>query len=169
MGAQEREIGHCESFLVLDARHTESGSHLGSFEKLGCRGHVCAKSLQLCPTLCNTMDYSLQVSSVHGILQARILEGVAMPSSRESSQPWDQTSFTSFTLVGGLFTISANREAPRPHYQPIKSKSLRVGTRHELLVVVQLLSCFQVFVTRQITACQASLSFTISQRLFRLM
>ena len=71
-----------------------------------------------------------------------------MPSSRESSQPWDQTSFTSFTLVGGLFTISANREAPRPHYQPIKSKSLRVGTRHELLVVVQLLSCFQVFVTR---------------------
>ena len=92
-----------------------------------------------------------------------------MPSSRESSQPWDQTSFTSFTLVGGLFTISANREAPRPHYQPIKSKSLRVGTRHELLVVVQLLSCFQVFVTRQITACQASLSFTLSQSLLKLM
>ena len=38
--------------------------------------HTCAKLLQLCPTLCNPMDYSLPVSSVHGILQARILEGV---------------------------------------------------------------------------------------------
>ena len=38
-----------------------------------------AKSLQSCPTLCNPMDYSLSGSSVHGILQARILEWVAMP------------------------------------------------------------------------------------------
>ena len=37
-----------------------------------------AKSLQLCPALCNPMDYSLWGSSVHGILQARILEWVAM-------------------------------------------------------------------------------------------
>ena len=48
-------------------------------------GYMCAKSLQLCPTLCNPMDYSLPGSSVHGILQARILEWVSMPSSRESS------------------------------------------------------------------------------------
>ena len=34
---------------------------------------MCAKPLQLCPTLCNPMDYSLSVFSVHGILQARIL------------------------------------------------------------------------------------------------
>ena len=47
---------------------------------------VHAKSLQWCLTLCNTMDYSPPGSSVHGILQARILEWVAMPSSRESSQ-----------------------------------------------------------------------------------
>ena len=39
---------------------------------------VCAKSLQLCPTLCDPMDYSPPGSSVHGILQARILEWVAM-------------------------------------------------------------------------------------------
>ena len=45
---------------------------------------VC-KLLQLCSTLCNPMDYSLLGSSVHGILQARILEWVAMPSSRGSS------------------------------------------------------------------------------------
>ena len=40
-----------------------------------------AKSLQLCGTLCNTMDYSPPGSSVHGILQARILEWIPMPSS----------------------------------------------------------------------------------------
>ena len=47
---------------------------------------VCAKLLQSCLTLCNPMDCSPPGSSVHGILQARILEWVAMPFSRESSQ-----------------------------------------------------------------------------------
>ena len=40
---------------------------------------------RLCPALCDAMDCSLPGSSVHGILQARILEWVAMPSSRGSS------------------------------------------------------------------------------------
>ena len=44
-----------------------------------------AKSLQSYPTLCDPRDYSLPDSSVHGILQARILECVAMPVSRGSS------------------------------------------------------------------------------------
>ena len=48
---------------------------------------ACAQSLQLCPTLCDTVDYSLPGSSVHGILQARILEWVAMLSSRGSPKP----------------------------------------------------------------------------------
>ena len=43
---------------------------------------VCVQS---CPTLCDPMDCSPPGSSVHGTLQARILEGVAMPSSRASS------------------------------------------------------------------------------------
>ena len=46
---------------------------------------VCAKSLHSCPTLCDPMDYSPLGSSVHGILQVRMLEWVAMPSSRGSS------------------------------------------------------------------------------------
>ena len=46
---------------------------------------VHAQSLQSCPTLCDPMDYSPQVSSVHGTLQAREKEWVAMPSSRGSS------------------------------------------------------------------------------------
>ena len=45
----------------------------------------CAKLLPLCPILCDTMDYSLPGSTIHGILQARILEWIAMPSSRGSS------------------------------------------------------------------------------------
>ena len=48
---------------------------------------VHAKSLQSCPILCDPMDYSPPGYSVHEILQARILEWVAMPSSRGSSQP----------------------------------------------------------------------------------
>ena len=46
---------------------------------------MCAKSLQLRPTLCHSVDYSPPGASVHGILQARILEWVAVPSSRGSS------------------------------------------------------------------------------------
>ena len=44
-----------------------------------------AKSLQSCPILCDPIDYSPPGFSVHGILQARILEWVAMPSSRGSA------------------------------------------------------------------------------------
>ena len=44
---------------------------------------------QLCPTLCHPMNCSLPGSSIHGILQARILEWVAIPFSRGSSRPRD--------------------------------------------------------------------------------
>ena len=52
---------------------------------------VRAKSLQSCPALCDPIDNNLAGSSVCGILQARILEWVAVPSSRRSSQTRDQT------------------------------------------------------------------------------
>jgi len=50
-----------------------------------------AKSLQSRPTLCDPMDSSLPGSSVHGVLLARVLEWVVMPSSRGSSWPRDWT------------------------------------------------------------------------------
>ena len=56
---------------------------------------------QLCLTLYNPMDCSLPGSSVHAILQARILEWVAIPFSRASSQP---VSPASPALAGGIFT-----------------------------------------------------------------
>ena len=58
---------------------------------------------QSCLTLCDPMDCSLPGPSVHGILQARILEWVAMPFSRESSQPRDQTQVS--LIAGGFFAI----------------------------------------------------------------
>ena len=58
---------------------------------------------QLCPTLCDSMDYSPPGSSVHGILQPRIVEWVAIPFSRGSSQPRDQTQVSH--IVGRFFTI----------------------------------------------------------------
>ena len=73
---------------------------------------VCAKSLQSCLTLCNPKDCSLPVSCVYGFLQVRILVWVAVPSSRGSSQPRDQTHVSIFPeLAGGLFTTGATWEA----------------------------------------------------------
>ena len=65
--------------------------------------------IQSCPTLCNPMDCSLTGSSVHGILQARILERVAILFFRGSSWPriWTQVSY----IAGRLFTIWATKEA----------------------------------------------------------
>ena len=61
------------------------------------------KSLQLCLTFCDSMD--MPVSSVHGILQARILEWVAMPFSRASSQSRDQTQVSCLSYLGSLYAL----------------------------------------------------------------
>ena len=50
---------------------------------------VCVRESQSCPTLCDPMDYSPPDSSVHWILQARIMEWVAVPFSRGSAGPKD--------------------------------------------------------------------------------
>ena len=67
------------------------------------------KVTQLCPTLCNPMELqSMELQSkyspntVHGILQTRILEWVAVPFSRGSSQPRDQTQVS--CIAGRFFT-----------------------------------------------------------------
>ena len=55
--------------------------------------HACLRA-QLYLTLCDPMDFSSPGSSVHGILQARILEWVAISFSREFSRPRDRTSIS---------------------------------------------------------------------------
>ena len=68
---------------------------------------------QSCPTLCYSMDFSSPISSAHGILQARILDWVAIPFSKRSSQPrdWSQVS----SIAGRFFTVWATRQAPVIH------------------------------------------------------
>ena len=62
------------------------------------------KVAQLCPTLCNLMDYT-----VHGILQAKILEWVAFPFSMGSSQPRDGTRVS--CVASRLFYPLSHQEA----------------------------------------------------------
>ena len=74
---------------------------------------------QSCPTLCDPMNCSLWGFSVHGILQARILEWVAISFSRGSSRPRDWTQVS--RIAGRRFTLWATRER---YYQftPFKSQ-----------------------------------------------
>ena len=64
---------------------------------------------QSCLTLCNPMDCSQSGSSVHGILQARILEWVAISFSKVSLQPRGRTRVS--CIAGRFFTVLATREA----------------------------------------------------------
>jgi len=59
-----------------------------------------AKLLQSSPTVCDPTDCNPPVSSVHGILQARILKWIAMPSSKGSSQSRDQTHISYLSCTG---------------------------------------------------------------------
>ena len=61
---------------------------------------VCGKLLQLCLTLCDPMGCNMPGFPVYRILQARILEWVAMPSSRGSSHPSDRTRVSCVSCVG---------------------------------------------------------------------
>ena len=80
-----------------------------TIEKVLC---VHVKSLQSCLTLCNPLDCNPLGSSVRGIFQARILEWVAIPSSRDLPNPGIKPASLMFpALAGGFFTTSATWEA----------------------------------------------------------
>ena len=64
-----------------------------------CSWRACSV-IQLCPTLCDPMNYSPLGSSVHGISKARILEWITISYSRESSQARDQTCVSSIFCIG---------------------------------------------------------------------
>ena len=66
---------------------------------------IIEKVAQLCLTLCSPTNYT-----AHGILQAKILEWVAIPFSRGFSQPRDETQVS--CIAGRFFTTWATREAP---------------------------------------------------------
>ena len=131
------------------------------------------------------MDCSLPGYSIHGIIQARILESVAVPFSRGSSQPRDRTLI--FYIAGRFFTVWVTRE--------IKLASSSIGPKNGKILNTKLLfdllsSCFSIHSRLQISfflflcccsvvkTCpilcdpidwvhQASLSFTVSQGLLK--
>ena len=91
-----------EAWLVAVHRVTKSQTWLSDWTKK----ETIDKELLLCVhaqlwlTLCNPLDYSPSGSSVHGIFQARILEWVAISSSRESSWPRDWTQVSWISCIG---------------------------------------------------------------------
>ena len=72
--------------------------------------HTKVLSTQSYPTLCDPVDCSLPGSSVLEILQARILEGLAIPFSRGSSRPRDKTQVS--RIASRFFTLWVIKEAP---------------------------------------------------------
>ena len=72
---------------------------------------VCMLIARFCPILCDPVDCSPPGPSVHEILQARILEKVAISSSRGFSPPRDQTQVS--CIAGRFFTVWATRAALR--------------------------------------------------------
>ena len=123
---------------------------------------------QLCPVLHGPIGSSPTDSSVHGILQAKIMEWVAILFSRGSSRPRDQTQVS--CISGRFFSIWVIRE----NYLGISNLGIlryclwdRIAELDR--VVVQSLSGVWFFVTPWTAACQPSLSFTISWSLLKLM
>ena len=106
------------------------------------------------PTLCNPMVCSPPGSSVHGIFQVRVLEWVAISSSKGSSPCRERTWFSGVSFTGRQI-----------HYH-LATREAQVIT---VFVYVQSLSCVQLFATSWTAVCQASQSFTTSQGLLKLM
>ena len=93
-------LGHTTNFPYYKNRN-----YLGYFtDHHGIKPKKKVKVAQSCPTLCDPMDYA-----VHGVFQARILEWVAFPFFRGSSQPRDWTQAS--CIAGGFFTSWTTREA----------------------------------------------------------
>ena len=111
---------------------------------------VCAQS---CPALCNLMNCSPPCSSVHGILQASILEWVVIPSSRGSFQTRDWTHISYISCIGRWFLY---------HY-------CHLGSPYNMYIYtssVQSLSRVQLFVTLWTVSHQAPLSMGFSKQAY---
>ena len=100
---------------------------LGYVSLIGTCFHCRYSVTQSWPTLCDPMDYSPPGSSVHGTFQSRILEWVAISSSRGSSRPKDQTSISYISRFRFIYHC-ATWEAPILHL--ILAKSQKTSLRY---------------------------------------
>ena len=96
-----REVYMYSQFIVLICN---SANNFSSYhELLITKSESESEVAQSCPTLCDPVDCSLPGFSIHGILQARILEWVTISFSRGSSRPGDRTWVSH--IVGRHFTV----------------------------------------------------------------
>ena len=104
--------------------------------------------VQLCPTLCNPVDYSPPGASAYEILQARTLEWVATTSSEDLPDPGSQPVSLAFPTIG--------RQA---HYH-----LYHLGSPYKRVVIVKLLSRVRLFATPWTVAYLAPLSMGFSRQ-----
>ena len=99
--------------------YTVVGMQVGATNTILQINYVLVLISQLCPAICDPMDCSLPGSSIHGILQARILEWIVISFSRGSSWPRDRIQVS--VIAGRFFTIWATREAHNQLYFNLKN------------------------------------------------
>ena len=115
-----------------------------------------SQSFQSCLTLCDPTDWSLAGTSVQAILQARILEWVAMHSSRGSSPARDQTQLSCVFCIAGRFFIAEPSEKPND-FMPLLIRinslkvamTMKIGRQNSILPVLSPIraqkKCYQLF------------------------
>ena len=91
----------------------------------------CTWSLHSCLILCNPIDYNLPGSSAHGIIQARILEGVAIVSSRGSSWPRDPAHVSCISCIAGEFFMVSHLGRPCPQEHTHLKRSMKQPSRQK--------------------------------------
>ena len=118
---------------------------------------VCARA-QLYPTLCSPMDYSPPSSAVHGISQARILEKVALLSSRGSSQPKDQTHISGISCTGRrtLYQLSHHGSSEQDYNGTKIKKKKNIGMAKTFLNSFPFKSWYKRKLFQEITDCMFS-------------
>ena len=110
---------------------------------------------QSCPTLCDPMDCSPQSSSVHGILQARVLEWVAISFSRGSSRPRDWTQVS--CIAGRRFNLWATRKVLYTiHFHTHKKITCFINT---VLQIFSLVSKKPLKLSLKVSFCKVSWCF----------
>ena len=93
---------------------------VGQIDRVALKHTACAKSLQSCPNLCDPVDCSPSGSSVHRILQARILECHSLLQGIFRTQRWKP----GLLHCRQIFTIWATREAPKHTHYHVQNRQL---------------------------------------------
>ena len=135
--AESQRVGHDRANKQQQILNLETYPHRREVGKPG-PTHVHAKLLQSCPSLCNPVDCRPPGSSVHGILQARILEWVAMPPPGDLPDPGvEPVSFRSPALAGRFFITSATTV---PVFNPSTACFVNKALRNAATIILYTLS-----------------------------